>query len=268
MSQAEAVNCLQLGLIDGMLKGNFEDPYLVTLVPEGQEADPVFNAIRTPPYRLILGEPSGPVRSPAQLLEPLLADVPGDLPGVLGPVDLSKEFAQRYAAENGVGYELMMSERVHQCEQVSMPTGVPGRLLRATAEHRELLVRWWRAFRDEAVPNEPDRAEASVARDLAATEGGLWVWEVEGRVVSFAGARGPTPNGIRIGPVYTPPEERRNGYAAALVGGLTQLLLAEGRRFVFLFTNLANPTANALYRRLGYRGVADRTVYDFTPREA
>lgn len=112
MSQAEAVNCLQLGLIDGMLKGNFEDPYLVTLVPEGQEADPVFNAIQTPPYRLILGEPSGPVRSPAQLLEPLLADVPGDLPGVLGPVDLSKEFAQRYAAENGVGYELKIG-RAH-----------------------------------------------------------------------------------------------------------------------------------------------------------
>jgi len=268
MSQEEAVNCLQLGLIDGMLKGSFEDPYLATIAPAGQEHDPVFSAIQTPPYRLILGDPTGSVPIAERVLEPLLADLPADLPGVLGPVDLSAEFVERYVARHGVGHELMMSERVYQCEQVNMPTGVAGRLVRATHEHEDLLVRWWRAFRDEAVPNEPDRAEASVRRDLSASVGGLWLWEVEGEVVAFAGARGPTPNGIRIGPVYTPPEQRRNGYAGALVGSLTQHLLDEGRQLVFLFTNLANPTANALYQRLGYRGVADRSMYDFSPREA
>jgi predicted GNAT family acetyltransferase len=33
---------------------------------------------------------------------------------------------------------------------------------------------------------------------------------------------------------------------------------------VVLFTNLANPTSNALYERLGYRPIEDRTVLGFT----
>lgn len=269
MSEAEAANCLQLGLIDGMLAGQFTEPppYLATISRAEQE-EPLLSAMQTPPYRLILGEPSRAAPDPGHLLEPLLTALPADLPGVLGPVDLSREFVNRYADRHGVTGKLMMSERVYQCRKVTMPNGVPGRLVRATEDHRDLLVRWWRAFRDEAVPHEPDRAEASVQRDLNATVGGLWLWEVDGELVAFAGARGPTPSGIRIGPVYTPPEKRRNGYAAALVGSLTQELLDQGRRFVFLFTNLANPTANDLYQRLGYEGVADRSMYDFIPRGA
>lgn len=264
MTAREAANCLQLGLISGMLKGHFQAPYLATVARHGRENEPLLNVIQTPPYRLILGEPSDAELSHTQLIQPLLEALPAGLPGVLGPVEFSKEFARQYARTHGVNYALVMAERVHQCHTVTMPDGVPGRMLRAEREHQRLLVDWWRAFQQEAVPNEPDRAESSVERDLNADTGGLYVWEVNGQAVSFAGARGPTPNGVRIGPVYTPPDQRRNGYAAALVGSLTQQLLQQGRRFVFLFTNLANPTANALYRRLGYEGVADRSMYDFT----
>ena len=263
MAEREAANCLQLGLLDGMLAGQFEEPYLATVSAPGRQNEPLLSAIRTPPYRLILGEPSSSAPELDYLLEPLLSALPADLPGVLGPVQLSARFAELYAARNSVEQVLTMSERVHQCARVVMPVGVAGSMVRATPEHTDLLVRWWRAFNTEAVPNEPDRAVVSVQRDLQAKTGGLWLWQVDGEPVALAGARGPTPNGIRIGPVYTPPDKRRNGYAAALVGSLTQKLLNEGREFVFLFTNLANPTANALYRRLGYVGVADRSMYDF-----
>jgi predicted GNAT family acetyltransferase len=37
--------------------------------------------------------------------------------------------------------------------------------------------------------------------------------------------------------------------------------LAEGRRFCVLFTDLANPTSNAIYARIGYRPLADFTLY-------
>ena len=265
MAKREAANCLQLGLLDGMLAGQFVDPYLATVSAPGREDEPLLNVIQTPPYRLILGEPSGAAPGFDDLLEPLLRSLPADLPGVLGPVRISARFAELYAAQLGLEQILSMSERVHQCARVVMPVGVAGSMLRATPEHTDLLVRWWRAFNVESVPNEPDRAVESVQRDLHAETGGLWLWQVDGEPVALAGARGPTPNGIRIGPVYTPPEKRRNGYAAALVGSLTQLLLGEGREFVFLFTDLANPTANALYGRLGYVGVADRSMYDFTP---
>ena len=90
----------------------------------------------------------------------------------------------------------------------------------------------------------------------------LVLWDDDGPV-SLAGYGAPTPNGIRVGPVYTPPELRGRGYASALTAGLTERLLAEGRLFCFLFTNLANPTSNSIYQQVGYRPVTDVTVWRF-----
>src|ERR671932_2648937 len=84
---------------------------------------------------------------------------------------------------------------------------------------------------------------ANVQARLASASSGYHVWH-DGRPVSLAGYSGPTPNGIRVGPVYTPPEHRRRGYASACVAALSQLLLDGSRRFCFLFTDLANPTSN------------------------
>ena len=79
------------------------------------------------------------------------------------------------------------------------------------------------------------------------------------------GFGGPTPNGIRIGPVYTPPELRGRGYASALTAQVSQLQLDRGKRFCFLYTDLANPTSNAIYRRIGYERVCDSRELAFTP---
>lgn len=98
-------------------------------------------------------------------------------------------------------------------------------------------------------------------RRLAEAHGGVMLWEdalpERTEPVSLAAFGGATPNGIRIGPVYTPPDRRGRGYASALTAELTASLLAGGRRFCFLFTNLANPTSNSIYQQVGYRPVTD-----------
>jgi predicted GNAT family acetyltransferase len=90
----------------------------------------------------------------------------------------------------------------------------------------------------------------------------LFVWDHAGPV-SMASATGLTPNGIRVNGVYTPPEHRGRGYATACVAALSARLLADGRRFCFLFTDAANPTSNAIYRRIGYVPVAEVQEYRF-----
>ncbi len=76
---------------------------------------------------------------------------------------------------------------------------------------------------------------------------------------------GETPNGIRIGPVYTPPADRGQGYASALVAAVSQAQLDAGRRFCFLYADLANPTSNKIYQAIGYRPVTDALRIDFHP---
>ena len=115
----------------------------------------------------------------------------------------------------------------------------------------------------EALPGgSPESAESALQSRVTDPDGGFVIWE-DGEPVSFAGYGSPTPNGIRVGPVYTPPELRGRGYASALVGELTARLLTGGRRLCFLFTDLANPTSNSIYQRVGYRPVADVTDWRF-----
>ena len=83
--------------------------------------------------------------------------------------------------------------------------------------------------------------------------------------MSLAGFGGPTPNGIRIGPVYTPPDLRGRGYGTAVTAEVSRLLLDRGHRFCFLYTDLANPTSNAIYMRIGYEPVCDSREVAFVP---
>ena len=100
------------------------------------------------------------------------------------------------------------------------------------------------------------------ARLGGGTDSGLYLWD-DGRPVSLAGYSGPTPHGIRVGPVYTPPAQRGNGYASACVAALSQLLLDGGRAHCFLFTDLGNPTSNHIYQAIGYWPVCDVDEYRF-----
>jgi predicted GNAT family acetyltransferase len=143
--------------------------------------------------------------------------------------------------------------------------GVAGGLRFAAEADRPRLLEWLAAFAHEAL-HEDDRDDAAlnaiVDHRLASAAAGLALWE-DGEAVSLAGFGGATPNGIRIGPVYTPPGLRGRGYASALVAALSQLLLDGGRRFCFLYTDLANPTSNAIYRRIGYRLVCESAELRF-----
>ncbi|NEA23957.1 GNAT family N-acetyltransferase, partial [Actinomadura bangladeshensis] len=62
---------------------------------------------------------------------------------------------------------------------------------------------------------------------------------------------------------YTPAEHRRRGYGAAVTAAATTGALDAGADDVVLFTDLANPTSNGVYRRIGYRPVQDRVILVF-----
>jgi hypothetical protein len=254
----EARHNLILGIAGSIERGHYED-FRLWLVRDG--VDVVAAALRTPPYNLILARPAS-----AETLPPLaeaLADE--ELPGVVASMPEAEEFARLWAAQAGVGARTNMEQGVYALERVEPLPAVPGAARVATAEDRALALRWWIAFADEVLheggPGR-DRAEENVDYRLTSPSAGILLWEDGGETVSAAGWGGPTPNGIRIGPVYTPPELRGRGYATAVTAELSQRLLdgdlfEGGRRFCFLYTDLANPTSNAIYERIGYRRVAE-----------
>jgi predicted GNAT family acetyltransferase len=254
----EAEHNLILGL-SGRLRENAHmygtDPYFAVAEDDGRV---VAVAMRTPPHNLILSE-----LDDERALDILAEDVRAmfaELPGVLGP----KEAAERFASLWGVPGELRLAQRAHRAESVTLPEGVPGRMRAYEDGDRELVLRWLQAFIDEALPGgAPDSPQSSLEHRLADPDGGFAFWEDDGEPVSLAGYGTPTPNGIRVGPVYTPPELRRRGYATALTAAVTKMLLDRGSRFCFLFTDLANPTSNSIYYAVGYRPVSDIDMWSF-----
>jgi predicted GNAT family acetyltransferase len=229
------------------------------LVRYGDEV--VAAALRTPPYNLVLARPQS-----RHALAALAEAVAGEeLPGVVGGEPEAPEFAELWTAHTGAHAHTNMRQGVYALERVEPVPSVSGAARVATVDDRELALRWWTAFGEEVLheggPGR-ERADAIVDHRLSSSSAGMLLWEDDGEVVSLAGWGGPTPNGIRIGPVYTPPELRRRGFATALTAELSQRLLDgrlfDGRRrFCFLYTDLANPTSNAIYERIGYRRAAE-----------
>lgn len=142
----------------------------------------------------------------------------------------------------------------------------PGRMRVAGQGDTPTVLAWLTAFADEAHGEAPhvEEAEATYRLREADPDGAWLVWD-DGGPVSLAGYGSPTPTGTRVGPVYTPPELRGRGYATSLVAELTTERLAAGLAFCFLFTDLGNPTSNAIYAKIGYKPVADWDLWSFAP---
>lgn len=235
-------------------------PYLAAVSDGGRV---VVAAVMTPPWNIVLSCAEDP-----DAFAVLAADLDAagiSVPGTTSAVDSAQRFARLWCGSHGLTSRLVMAERIYRLERVIVPVGVPGRARVATEADREQLVAWVDAFIAEALePRTPEEASVLVDRSFRTGSRTWYVWEDDGPV-SVAAAGGPTPNGIRIGPVYTPPELRRRGYASAVTAHASQTELDKGRRFIFLFTNLSNPTSNKIYRAIGYEPVIDVEQLVFEP---
>lgn len=232
-------------------------PYLAAVV-HGDRV--VGAAIRTPPWRVVLSLMDHP-----GAVHRLVGDLKGEaLPGVIGPAEWSAPFAEAWSREAGVTARLTAHERAFRLTKVRPPRSATGEMRRAAPSDRTVVRDWAEAFVREALPGDPDQDFDRMAdrwiRGLGRT---AYLWADGDRAVSLTCVGGLTPHGIRIGPVYTPPELRGRGYASNLVAGVSQMQLDAGREYVFLFTDLANPTSNRIYQAIGYEPVNDVDEYDF-----
>jgi predicted GNAT family acetyltransferase len=234
--------------------------YALWLVED--EGRVVLAALQTPPYNLTLSRPLDVAAVP--VLADALEDEGRSLPGVTAAVPEVEGFVEEWTRRHNVAARPRMAQRIYRVSRVRPVTGVPGQPRAATKSDRSLLVEWVTEFAKESLPEDaPGRAtQRTVAARLDHGAGGFVLWEDDGPV-SLAGWGGETPHGVRIGPVYTPPQRRGRGYASALVAALSERLLNQ-RRCCFLYTDLANPTSNRIYVDVGYELVCESAQYAFS----
>jgi GNAT superfamily N-acetyltransferase len=223
------------------------------------EAGPVTaTLLHTPPYPVLL------TRLPANAAGDLTEALAGrgrQLAGVNGEQGDAAAFAAAWSGLTGAGWREFRRSRLFELGQLTAPgPPPPGAARVVNAADRDLLESWLDAMRQELA--DLGGPGSGMVEDRI-SHGGLTLWEAGGAAVSLAGSSRPAEGVVRLGPVYTPPEHRGRGYGGAVTAAVSQAVLDAGAAHVVLFTDLANPTSNALYRRVGYQPVEDRVVLRF-----
>lgn len=212
-------------------------------------------ALRTPPWPLAL---SGIRPDDVSLLTQELLVAHPELDSVMGPRDIAHSFAASWAAATSRLVRPVLDLRLYRLADLVVPQ-VEGRPRLATEADLDLLAQHNVAFSEEANAHHPmtfSDASTGVRRQLTLGAGYV-IWDVDGLPVSSACAKVPNAGASRIGPVYTPPEHRQRGFAAAATAAAASWALSAGAVEVLLYTDLANPTSNGVYQRIGFRPVAD-----------
>jgi uncharacterized protein len=217
-------------------------------------------AVMTPPHNLILAGP--PQAASLNTLANGLIDQGWSIPGVTGPKETSRLFAKLWSRLTGAGVQAGIRMRLYELTHVIQPAGPPGYLYEAKKDEMSLIADWIVAFQQEALNVKIEREDAVRQAERLVSERNLYLWD-DGGAVSMAASARPTRHGISVNLVYTPPEQRRKGYASACVAALSQRLLEVGYKFCCLFTDLDNPTSNRIYMEVGYQPVCDHEEHRF-----
>jgi len=195
---------------------------------------------------------------PADMCHLLAESITTPIRHVVGEAGAAASFAGRFTEFHSTSVTRIDGQRLYELVDLHSVAQAGGALRKAVPDDRTTLVDWFTAFAVEA-DVVPVDADALVALRLEHEQ--LWVWD-DGGAVSMASTSAPVGGVARVGYVYTPHERREAGYATACVEQLSRVLTECGLRCV-LFTDLANATSNAIYRRIGYEAVAEILGYDF-----
>ncbi len=205
-----------------------------------------FAALRTPPWPLL----ASPLEEGAGDLVELWLEEDPEVQGVTSVPATARAIAAAWEQHTGGTSRRTIREAMHILEEVrDPPRPAPGELRVADQSERSLLVGWMREFVAEAGVTGAAQAEAMI--DARMRRQGLFVWH-DGQPVSMLGLTPEVAGVVRVGPVYTPPRQRRRGYAGSAVAAASRRALADGARRCMLYTDLDNPTSNKIYGEVGY----------------
>ena len=260
LGRHEALNSVILSIARRLASGQTQagvtaEPFLC-LVEDEQRV--LGAAVRTPPHNLVVGQIGNPIA--VAVIADALARQRMELPGVYAPIEAVETFVRAWSKLSRQRIRPGITTRIYEARRMVMPAPISGVIRPARAEEKDALVAWAEAFAREAHLTGPS---PSATVQLAMEEQRLFVWD-DGGAVAMAARGHSTPSGVRINAVYTPPENRRRGYASMLVAQLCRQLLDSGLKMVSLNADVSNATSNAIYQRIGFEPVGDAREYSFS----
>ncbi len=218
-------------------------------------------AVMTPPFKLVLSSDADDYGDAVTAFTKNLLSLHLPIPGVTAASALAANFAEQWSQIAKVKCRDGMRQRIYELRKVNPPQWAQGAIRLATKNDLDRAEQWAIAFNNEAIGTPADNLRGFVERKIEARE--LYLWVDGSSTVSMAATTRPTRHGVGVNLVYTPPQFRGKGYASSCVAALSQLQLDSGYQFCVLYTDLANPTSNSIYQKIGYMPVCNSDEYIF-----
>ncbi len=221
-------------------------------------------ALMTPPHNLTLYATGNHIHPQAVhcLIQGLTST---SIPGILAEKTLAEYFSKAYTSFTGKNATIAMKQRIYELTHVSPTIETMGKVRLLEEKDLSFFPYWLEAFHTAStygttimpIPQEKEPYLYHVATKK------MYILEDKGVPVSMAGYTREMENATSVSKVYTPPYYRQKGYATSLVAQISQLALE--KRFVkcVLYTDLANPTSNSIYQKIGYQPVCDSLQIHF-----
>lgn len=129
-------------------------------------------------------------------------------------------------------------------------------MVNITERHFGILKEWTRGYEIETLGTLDDdkltEKSTKIAHDRIKGNN-CWILEADGMPVALSGFNAQLPKIVQIGPVWTPPEHRNNGYARHLVARTLEQASAQGVQKSILFTDV--PAAQKAYQAIGFKEI-------------
>lgn len=264
----EAQNLIPLGNIimghEGTDKTDWRDPANWLMATVSDDKGIQLTAIMTPPHNITLYATDNIINP--EVVSCLIDGLKDrEIPGVTTEKSLAEVFAKEYTLSKGITFKTVMNQRIYELTAVNPDIQKPGTVRLLDKKDISFFPYWAEAFYAAGTYG---KTEMTIPQEAAPylyriESKKLYILEDNGIPVSMAGFTRVIQTAIGVAFVYTPPYERRKGYATSIVAQISQLALDKGFTKCVLYTDLANPTSNSIYQKIGYTPVCDSLQLQF-----
>jgi len=262
----EAQNLILLGNLvignAGTDKSGWRDPANWLMATVTDESGIRLTALMTPPYRVTLYATDNLIDDDAiACLIRGIAETRFKVNGVMTEKTLAERFATTFAGT--AGKKIIIGKNMRIYELMRVASGIPSAEIRPARESDMAFLPYWMdGFSCDCSIMPSLRQDAEEMRRQI-NMGSIHILEDGGTPVCMAKKQREIQKVCGVGGVYTPPWFRRKGYATACVAALSRLILSRGFEKCVLYTDLANPTSNSIYQKIGYTPICDSVEIEF-----
>jgi len=268
LMRSEAQNLIPLSNLiignEGKDKTGWRDPGLWFMATVSEKDKILLTAIMTPPYNLTLYATDNIINNEAvTCLIKGIAQTGNRIPGIMTENSLAQYFAEAYAKANNISFYTKTKMRIHELLKVNPDIPQTGALRPARESDMAFLPYWLESFNFDCfgaalnINPDPDYYRYHINGKK------LFILEQNGIPVSMAQKSREMRTVCGVSYVYTPPYFRGKGYATSCVAAVSRLILEAGFEKCVLYTDLANPVSNSIYRKIGYNPVCDSLEIKF-----